>query len=355
MGALGSFGPTFKQQVFTEEDKLAGKTLLNNIIHEMGPLLDSRQLTELVNNFRSIMDDYTISVIRLDYKRDWKDTNQEIIDKFFEAKNLMGLSPRTLEYYRKCIYEFEEYACKGFETVSTYDVKLFMKYKYENGCSWRTVNNIIRCLKSFYGWSYQEGYLIENPLIKIKKVKEPKRVPKPFSKEEIVILRDKFSKKGNLRNKAIFEFLLSTGVRVSELTGINQEDIDWNNNSVIVLGKGNKERTVYFNITTKHDLKKYLKTRKDDNPALFVSSKKPYNTLSINGVERVIRNIGKECGIEKVHPHRFRRTMATNLLSRGVAMTTIKELLGHEKLETTLIYAQVRDEDIMHTHKIMTN
>ncbi|MCR5027028.1 MAG: tyrosine-type recombinase/integrase [Methanobrevibacter sp.] len=355
MGVLGSFGPTFKQQVFTEEDKLAGKTLLNNIVREMEYLLDSRQLTELVNNFKSIMEDYTISVIRLDYKRDWRETNQEVIDKFFEAKTLIGLSPRTLTFYRKCIDEFEEYTCKGFESISTYDVKLFMKYKYENGCSWRSVNNIIRCLKSFYGWSYQEGYFIENPLIKIKKVKEPKRVPKPFSKDEIVILRDAFSKKNNLRDKAIFEFLLSTGVRISELTNINKSDIDWNNKSVIVLGKGNKERKVYFNTTTKHDLEKYLKSRKDNNPPLFVSSKKPYNKLGANGVERIVRETGRKCGIEKVHPHRFRRTMATNLLSRGVAMTTIKELLGHEKLETTLIYAQVQDEDLEHTHKIMTN
>ncbi|MBR0371400.1 MAG: tyrosine-type recombinase/integrase [Methanobrevibacter sp.] len=167
------------------------------------------------------------------------------MDKYFEAKNLIGLSPRTLEYYKTCILDFEGYICKGFDSVSTYDVKLFMKFKYESGCSWRTVNNVIRSLKSFYGWSYQEGYFVENPLIKIKKVKEPKRVPKPFSKEEIVILRDAFSKKGNLRNKAIFEFLLSTGVRVSELTNINRSDIDWENQSVIVLGKGNKERKVY--------------------------------------------------------------------------------------------------------------
>lgn len=355
MGALGQFGPIFKQQVFTEEDKLASKTFLDNIIREMEYLLDSRQLNELANNLKTVMDDYTISVIRLDYKRDWRDTNQEIIDKFFEAKTLIGLSQRTLDFYRSCIRKFEEYTCKGFETVTTVDVKIFMKYKYENGCSWTTINNIIRSLKSFYGWAYQEGYLVENPLIKIKKVKEPKRVHKPFSKEEIVILRDGFSRKRNLRNKAIFEFLLSTGVRISELTNINQEDIDWDNNSVIVLGKGNKERKVYFNTTTKYDLQKYLESRNDDTPALFVSSKKPHNPLRANGVERVFRDMGRECNVEKVHPHRFRRTMATNLLARGVAMTTIKELLGHENLETTLIYAQVRDEDLEHTHKIMTN
>ena len=211
-----------------------------------------------------------------------------------------------------------------------------------------TLDNSRRFLNSFFQYLNLENYINRNPCKKIKRIKAPKRIKEPFSNEDIINMRNNIR---NIRDLAIFEMLLSSGVRVGELCNMDKKDINYLENSVYVIGKGNKERKTYFSDETKLALKEYLASRTDDNPALFVSLHQPYNRMRKSGVEIVIRNLGKNAGVRKAHPHRFRRTMATNFLNKGVPIEQVRELLGHESVDTTTIYALVNENDVSINHK----
>ena len=210
------------------------------------------------------------------------------------------------------------------------------------------LDNMRLVFSSFFTWCNNKGYISKNPTIGLEPIKSEKKIKKPFSDEELEKLRRMCTQE---RDIALIEFLYSTGVRASELIALNRNDVDFAGKTVIVLGKGNKEREVYLTATAVLHLKEYLNSRIDNNEALFVTTRKPYNRLTVAGLEHIIKNLGKSAGVEHCHPHRFRRTMATNVLRKGAPLEEVKELLGHTKLDTTMIYCSVNRENVKHTHQ----
>jgi site-specific recombinase XerD len=351
---LNGFGGALSKEIYEDFDNGAAQTLINNVLYDMEDLLESRQFVELNNNLKRIVGEYSFSVKYVDYNEDINVTNEQLINFVIEGKRVEGLSERTLAVYKSSIEYLLRHVPKGIQEITAEDIKYFMKCKQEQGVSVVTINNYIRNFKAFFKYLTIHGLIFNNPLLSIHKIKEPVKVKKAFSNAEIVRLRFAFNK-GSLRNQTIFELLLSSGMRIGELTGLKIDDVNLSNKTCIVLGKGNKERVCYFNETTKFLLEQYLDKRKDNSPYLFVSSKKPYNKLGINGIERIMRDAGKKSGVDGVHPHRFRRTFATNLLRKGVPIEQIKEYLGHEGITTTQLYAIIDESELKHKHKRLTD
>ena len=226
--------------------------------------------------------------------------------------------------------------------------KYLTDYQKKNNCSKVSIDNIRRNLSSFFSWLEEENYILKSPMKRIHKIKTDKIVKETLSDETLERLRDNCD---NIRDLAIIDLLASTGMRVGELVKININDIDFENRECVVFGKGNKERPVYFDARTKIHLKNYLNSRSDDNPALFVSLDKPYNRLQISGVEIRLRNLGKRLGINKVHPHKFRRTVATKAIDKGMPIEQVQNLLGHSQIDTTMHYAMVNQNNVKESHR----
>ncbi len=275
---------------------------------------------------------------------------------FLSAKETEGCSVRTSKYYRSVLESFVEYCGQMDLRLADADyIRSYLaEYRGRRGCGNVTLDNIRRVLSSFYGWLESEDRIVKNPVRKIHKIKVPLEKKEPFSEEEIEDLRAVCS--GSLRNTAILELCLSSGIRVGELVRLNRTDIDLQNRSGKVMGKGSKEREFYFDIKTMRAIKKYLESRTDDNPALFVSCRKykkngGYTRMSINAVETMIRKAGKKAGVAGAHPHRFRRTFATRALDKGMSIELVQVLLGHTKIDTTLRYAMVRQHNVRAAHE----
>ena len=350
---LEGFGGAVKQGIYDDYDNGASQSLINKILQDMEDLLESRQFVELNNNLKRIVSEYSFSVKYVDFSEDIHVTNEQLINFVLDGKRVEGLSEQTLHAYIMTVKSLLKYTPKGLQEITSDDIRYFMRCKQEEGVSVVTINNYVRNLRAFFKYLTIHGLIFNNPLSGIHKIKEPVKIKKPFSNAEIVRLRFAFNKK-SVRDQAIFELLLSSGMRVGELVGLKLDDVNLANKTCIVLGKGNKERVCYFNETTKFLLEQYLDERTDNNPYLFVSSKKPYNQLGKNGVERVVRTVGRNCGVENTHPHRFRRTMATNLLKKGVPIEKIKEDLGHTGISTTQLYTIIDESELKHTHKKLT-
>ena len=277
-------------------------------------------------------------------------SNFDLIEEFIDAKKVEGCSERTLKEYKnsavKLVSHFEE---KTLRKITTDDVRNYlMSYQGINNCSNTTIDNHRRNLSSFFSWLEAEDYILKSPMLRIHKIKTKKVVKKIISDEDIEILRDNCK---DIRDLAIIDLLYSTGIRVGELVNLNKDDVDFENRECIVIGKGNKERTVYFDARTKLHLMNYLSTRKDNNTALFVSLDKPYDRLNISGVEVRLRKLGKKLGIERIHPHKFRRTMATRAIDKGMPIEQVQQLLGHNQIDTTMCYAKVMDENVKYAHR----
>jgi len=242
-----------------------------------------------------------------------------------------------------------QYLNKPVDEITEADLFLYISaYQKRRRVSNAYLDNIRLVFSSFFGWLSSKGYISRNPAAGLEPIKTEKRIKKPLSDIEL----EKLRRKCNIeRDLALIEFLYSTGVRMSELVALNRQDIDFNSMDVIVYGKGSKEREAYLTAASCMHLKEYLDSRTDDNEALFVSLKAPHKRLTVAGIEEILRKLGRQTGIEKVHPHRFRRTMATNILNKGMPIEEVKELLGHVKLDTTLIYCQVSKENVKHSHR----
>lgn len=279
-------------------------------------------------------------------------TDKGLIGRFFVAKSALGLCPNTLNYYKKTIAEFLSRTNKHIKDITTEDVRIYLTYKKNTGSSACNQDNIRRNLSSFFTFLHEEGLIPINPLTRIKKIRQVKLVKEPFTEQEVELMRNNAPTQ---RDRAIVDFLVSTGCRVSEMTGVNRDDIDWAENKVLVKGKGAKFRWVYMNARSLVSLKTYLDSRKDSNNALFVSrSKRDGKTplrLTKSGVEVMIRQLGRDLGIEKAHPHRFRRTAATIALRRGMPIEQVSKILGHSSLNTTIIYANSTQDDLAIAHK----
>ena len=268
---------------------------------------------------------------------------------FISAKRIEGCSERTLNYYETTINNMIEKINKKVNCMETEDLRNYLsKYQSKNNCSKVTIDNVRRILSSFFAWLEDEDYIVKSPVRRIHKVKATQTVKETYTDEELEEMRDACTE---IRDLAMIDFLSSTGVRVGELVNIDKVDVNMQERSCVVLGKGGKEREVYFDARTKIHLQNYLSTRTDNNSALFVSLLKPYERLKISGVEIRLRELGKKTNIKKVHPHKFRRTMATRAIDKGMPIEQVQVLLGHRKIDTTLQYAMVNQNNVKNSHK----
>lgn len=276
-------------------------------------------------------------------------TDDELISSFLSAKSVEGCSEKTLGYYGSTLRTVFSCIEVPVRRVSTNDIRSYLAdYQDRSSASKVTIDNIRRILSSFYSWLEDEDFILKSPVRRIKKVKVTKVVKEVYSDESLEVLRDSCE---SLRDLAMIDLLSSTGMRVGELVNLDRADIDFQNRECVVLGKGDKERLVYFDARTKVHLHNYLESRDDDNPALFVTLNRPNNRLKISGVEKRLRELGRRLKINKVHPHKFRRTLATRAIDKGMPIEQVQKLLGHQKIDTTLEYAMVNQNNVKISHR----
>lgn len=323
--------------------------IINKIKSKMKLYLDENQLVILDETLRYVLKDFDLVEAKCEFDVKQSQENSILLMNFLASKHVEGCSERTIMYYHSTIDKMLNVVNKKIEFISTDDLRKYLAdYKDNNNASKTTIDNVRRVLSSFFSWLEDEDYILKNPVRRIRKIKTKKVVKEVISDENFEILRDSCS---NVRDLAMIELLASTGIRVGELVNLNIDDVLFNERECVVLGKGDSERIVYFDAKTKIHLLKYLENRTDNNPALFVSFKKPYKRLGINGVERRIRELGNGANIKKVHPHKFRRTMATNAIDKGMPIEQVQKLLGHVQIDTTMQYAMVNQSNVKISHR----
>lgn len=275
--------------------------------------------------------------------------NSQLVESFISAKRIEGCSEKTLKYYRTTIETMLISVDKSIRYIQTEDLRSYLiNYQNEKQSSRVTIDNIRRILSSFFSWLEDEDYILKSPVRRIHKVKTATNIKETYTDEDLEKMRDNCTE---LRDLAMIDMLASTGMRVGEMVLLNRNDIDFNERECIVFGKGSKERVVYFDARTKIHLQNYLMSRTDDNPALFVSLKSPYERLKIGGVEVRLREFGKQLGLQRVYPHKFRRTLATTAIDKGMPIEQLQQLLGHRKIDTTLQYAMVKQSNVKIAHR----
>ena len=322
---------------------------VEKVIDTTGEFLDNNQRIKLKEILTEICLNYHIEILEQNQKQEIQKNNEEILNKFISSKEIEGCSVRTLKYYKDNITKMIDTVNLPINEITTETLRNYLSnYKNNSTAGMVTIDNIRRTLSSFFAWLENEDYIVKSPVRRIHKVKATKKVKETLTDENLEKLRDTCS---NVRDLAILELLISTGMRVGELTRLNISDINFQERSCIVLGKGNSEREVYFSAKSKVYIKKYLETRVDNNEALFVSLIKPYNRLGISGIEIIIRNLGKNANINKVYPHKFRRTMATMAIDKGMPIEQVQKLLGHIKIDTTMEYAMVNQSNVKNSHR----
>jgi site-specific recombinase XerD len=314
--------------------------IINEVMCQMLPYLSTEQMTLLKNVLEGAV---------LKANDDSIEDNSVLVDGFLAAKRLEGCSEKTLVFYRNTIEKMLESVPKSVKGITTEDLRGYLSdYQNNHSVSKVTIDNIRRNLSSFFSWLEDENYIMKSPVRRIHKVKATTSVKETYSDEELERLRDGCTE---IRDLAMIDILASTGMRVGELVRLNRADINFNERECVVFGKGDKERVVYFDARTKIHLQYYLDGRNDDNPALFVGLKSPFDRLEIGGVETRLKKIGTDLNIDKVHPHKFRRTMATTAIDKGMPIEQVQKLLGHEKIDTTLHYAMVKQSNVKNAHR----
>ena len=346
-----NMGAILEKEYYHKVDTTAKNTLIEDILYDLELLLNGREMNRLNKILNEILEDYDILVNDdMDVKIENVDEfNEDLINRFEKIKKLEGLSNKSIEGYIREIHSFLDYIEKPLTHVTADDIREYLVFKQEaNLIELSTLDNYRRYLNTFFRTLLLENIVRRNPVKKIERIKVPYRLKKPFTKEEIILMRMHIN---NLRDKAIFEMLLSSGVRVGELSHMKISDLNFDDNSIYVVGKGNKERKVYFSEECKVVLKMYLKERDDNNPYLFISHNKPHRRLNSGGVGITLRKLGRKAGVKKVHPHKFRKTMASFALNSGMPIEQVQKLLGHETIDTTTIYAITDDNYVSHSHK----
>lgn len=324
--------------------------IILSITKEMSKKLTNAQLDILKNVLMIQLSKYEITILTDELiKKNEKETNDKIIKYFISAKEIEGCSKRTTSYYLENINTLIEYLNKPIKEITTEDIRKYLSsYKDNTKCSSTTVDNIRRVYSSFFSWLENEDYIVKSPVRRIHRIKTAVVVKETFTDENIEKMRDECS---SIRNLVLVEMLYSTGMRVGEIVNLNIEDINLEERSCIVQGKGNKQREVYFDARTKIHLIQYLNYRKDESGAVFVSQNRPHQRLSISGIELIVRKLGIKAGIDKVHPHKFRRTLATMAIDKGMPIEQVQKLLGHAKIETTMHYAMVNQNNVKISHR----
>lgn len=311
------------------------------VIQEMLPYLNNKQLMKL----KDVVD----SLVNKESKTTTSINNEQLLDKYFASKRAEGCSEKSLKYYRITITKAFDRIKKDAREVVTDELRDYlMNYQRAHNSSKVTIDNIRRILSSFFNWLEDEDYIIKSPVRRIHKVKVPTTVKDTYSDEELEKLRDSCS---NIRDLALIDFLASTGMRVGELVLLNRDDINFQERECIVFGKGNKERIAYFDARAKLHLQKYLATREDSNEALFVALRGKHTRLTIGGVESRLKTLGKKIGLVRVYPHKFRRTLATSAIDKGMPIEQLQQLLGHKRIDTTLHYAMVKQQNVKLAHR----
>lgn len=311
------------------------------ILNEMAEVLSIAQMKKLQEVLLRNLSDNAVSKEDID--------NTEYLQMFLDAKKIEGCSGRTIDYYRSTIEKFLIKVNAKIRKITTEQIRNYLAdYQKINNCSRVTVDNVRRNISSFFSWLEEEDYILKSPTRRIHKIKTKKKVKEIISDEAIERLRDNCTCK---RDLAIIDMLYSTGIRVGELVNLNIEDIDFEARECIVFGKGDKERRVYFDAKAKLHLQNYIQSRVDDNKALFVTLDAPYDRLKISGVEIRIRNLGRSLNINKVHPHKFRRTMATRAIDKGMPIEQVQKILGHSQIDTTMQYAIVNQNNVKTSHQ----
>ena len=320
--------------------------LIAEVVQRMLPYLDNKQLVNLQNNLNQVFQRYDVELIK---DCNSENDNQELVEKFISAKRVEGCSEKTLKYYLATIEAMNSSLEKDVRIIQTEDLRNYLTdYQMQNGSSKVTIDNIRRILSSFFAWLEDEDYIIKSPVRRIHKVKTVSNIKETYTDEELELMRDNCEE---LRDLAIVDMLASTGMRVGEMVLLNRDDLNFNERECIVLGKGSKERIVYFDARTKLHLQEYLKSRVDENPALFVTLRAPYKRIQIGGIEHRLRELGKILKISRVHPHKFRRTLATMAIDKGMPIEQLQRLLGHQRIDTTLQYAMVKQSNVKIAHK----
>lgn len=312
----------------------------------MKPFLNQGQYLKLTNSLLNSFKDIEI----LDNNNDSNESdNNKLLTSFLSAKQVEGRSEKTLIYYKSTLEKMLEKINKQVYNITTDDIRKYLyEHKQEKNSSKITIDNIRRIFSSFFSWLEDEDYILKNPVRRIHRVKTGRVVKEVLTDENLEILRDQCK---DIRDLALIEILISTGIRVGELVKLNIDDIDFYERECVVFGKGESERIVYFDARTKIHLIEYLESRNDENPALFVSLNKPNKRLGISGVETRLRELGKKCNIPKVHPHKFRRTLATNAIDKGMPIEQVQKLLGHVQIDTTMQYAMVNQSNVKIAHR----
>lgn len=319
--------------------------IIKEIEQKMASILNNEQKEKLKEVLLYTF--YNIEVTSI--KDELVEDTTDYAKMFIAAKRIEGCSERTLNYYETTIKTMVEKLSKKINSIETEDLRNYLsEYQSKNNCSKVTIDNVRRILSSFFAWLEDEDYIMKSPVRRIHKVKATQTVKETYTDEELEEMRDACIE---IRDLAMVDFLSSTGVRVGELVNLDRVDIDMQERSCVVLGKGGKEREVYFDARTKIHLQNYLNSRTDNNPALFVSLLRPYDRLKISGVEIRLRELGKRINIKKIHPHKFRRTMATKAIDKGMPIEQVQVLLGHRKIDTTLQYAMVNQNNVRNSHK----
>ena len=307
------------------------------IEQQMLPFLDSTQMKQLHAVLSACMQE-TDAEPKTDH-----------IQLFLAAKRVEGCSEKTLRYYDSTLRNVLQTIGKNVLQITTDDLRLYLDaYQSNRAASKTTIDNIRRILSSFFAWLEDEDYILKSPVRRIHKVKTCKTVKETYSDEVLEIMRDHCE---TIRDLALIDLLASTGMRVGELVLLNREDIDFENRECIVLGKGNTQRRVYFDARAKIHLQRYLSSRTDNNPALFVSLQQPHNRLQIRGIENRLHSLGEKLKLCRIHPHKFRRTLATMAIDKGMPIEQVQQLLGHQSVDTTLQYAMVNQANVKQSHK----
>lgn len=316
------------------------------VLQEMLPYLDNSQMEQLQRVLQ-----HTFWNCSVEEKQDGEPSEQtpDMVDLFLASKRVEGCSEKTLTYYKATIEASINEIGKQIRHITTEDLRSYLtEYQRKRHSSRVTIDNIRRILSSFFSWLEDEDYILKSPVRRIHRVKTSTVIKETYTDEALETMRDNCTE---LRDLAMIDLLASTGMRVGEMVLLNQDDIDFNERECIVFGKGDKERLVYFDARTKIHLQNYLASRTDTEQALFVSLKAPYKRLQIGGVELRLREMGKRLDIPKVHPHKFRRTLATVAIDKGMPIEQLQQLLGHQRIDTTLKYAMVKQSNVKLAHR----
>ena len=321
------------------------QNLIKDVIQGMLPYLNNAQNEKLQEVLQYTLVNYEVT----EKQQRGENSEQDFVELFLSAKRIEGCSEKSLKYYKATIEAMLCELKKDVKHIVTDDIRGYLtEYQEKKKSSKVTIDNIRRILSSFFSWLEDEDYILKSPVRRIHRVKTGTNIKETYSDEALELMRDNCTE---LRDLAIIDMLASTGMRVGEMVLLNRNDIDFNERECIVFGKGSKERVVYFDARTKIHLQNYLNSRVDTNNALFVSLKAPYDRMKIGGIEVRLRELGKRLNIDKVHPHKFRRTLATMAIDKGMPIEQLQKLLGHKRIDTTLQYAMVKQSNVKLAHK----